>query len=179
MIMQIPKIRLPQDLSTLFTLIRDKAFSTAKYLANLIKQYSLALYSSLEHAVDRLKPNRVTVLNTQKFVIIERTTKPAVNTNAPIQEEASPKAVEVQVDPKIEIPAADPSIIKELPKYPLLSDISVNLSEMALSKVPDLESSVQKMIQLAREVFETPIENNPELNRKLLDPFHTSVTSED
>lgn len=177
--MEIPKIRLPQDLSTLFTLVRDKALSTAKYLANLIKQYSAALYSSLEHMFGRLKPNRVTVLNPQKFVIVERTTKPAMKTNGTMTEEATPKTIEVQQIPQNQIPALEPVIIKQEAEYPLFANISNKLNDMANGKVPDLESSVQKMIQLARDVFEAPIENNPELNRQLLDPFQTSTTSED
>ncbi|HSX13197.1 MAG TPA: hypothetical protein VLE96_02105 [Chlamydiales bacterium] len=200
--MKVFKTGFPQDLTALFTVIKDQTVSTAKYLVDLVKQCSHAIYSSLEKMVERLSSSRVTVLTPQKFVIIPKTTNPVVAEVATITGEVSPQkdAAKVVSLPESVLPQKDTAeaisltavlppqknkeengetVVTEKPKYPMLGDVSNRVNAMSKGRIPDLEISVLKMIDLARGVFKAPIENNQQLTQKILDPFQTSAYPED
>lgn len=161
---------IPEDLSKLFQSIRDKTVSTAQNFAQLVKYYALAIYTSLENIVERLRPSRVTVITPQKLVVIPRTQiKPMVSDAA---SQTSPSAPEKIEEPVETLKNAEPVLEKKI-QFPTLQDLNTAMRNLPQIKIPDLESSLLKVIELSRDVFKAPIENNEQLNRQLLDPFNT------
>lgn len=77
----------PPDLPKMFTAIKNKALSTAQYFANLIKHYSLMVYTCV---VDRINPSRVKVVTSLPKVDVKQ---PALKTAVSPRPRTIPSAV--------------------------------------------------------------------------------------
>ncbi len=181
--MTIPKIGFPRDLSTLFLVIKEKTVSTAQYLADLVKHYSLAIYSSLGNLVGRILPGRVTVLSPPpQFVVIPKTpTKPtfldASTLTESISNETKAEIKEEVLNNKIEIKeeVVFKTEIKKEQQFPSFNDVANKLNQASGVKFSDV--SMLKMIDLARSVLNAQADEKT-FNQQIADPFYTSPTSD-